>query len=70
MVIYILIPFTSCFTDEPAILHVNRFSSKLVHRHIICSLILLIKQLIMGVHMEMLDSFMLVKVLKGLSLTI
>ena len=36
-------------TYEPEILHVNQFSSKLVHRHIIYSLtlLLLVKQLIM-----------------------
>ena len=41
---------TNYSTNEPEILHVNRFSSKLVHRHIICSLTLLLlaKQLIMG----------------------
>ena len=37
-------------TYEPEILHVNQFSSELVHRHIIYSLtlLLLVKQLIMG----------------------
>ena len=37
-------------TYEPEILHVNQFSSELVHRHIICSLtlLLLVKQLTMG----------------------
>ena len=40
---------TNHSTYEPEILHVNRFSSELVHRHIICSLtlLLLVKQLIM-----------------------
>ena len=41
---------TNHSTYEPEILHVNQFSSELVHRHIICSvtLLLLVKQLIMG----------------------
>ena len=41
---------TNHSTYEPEILHVNRFSSELVHRHIIYSLtlLLLVKQLIMG----------------------
>ena len=40
---------TNHSTYEPEILLVNRFSSELVHRHIICSLtlLLLVKQLIM-----------------------
>ena len=40
---------TNHSTYEPEILHVNRFSSELVHRHIINSLtlLLLVKQLIM-----------------------
>ena len=33
---------TNHSTYEPEILHVNRFSSELVHRHIICSLTLLL----------------------------
>ena len=41
---------TNYSTYEPEILHVNRFSSELVHRHIIYLLtpLLLVKQLIMG----------------------
>ena len=40
---------TNHSTYEPEILHVNQFSSELVHRHIIYSLtlLLLVKQLIM-----------------------
>ena len=54
MILYVLLLFeevklTNHSTYEPEILHVNLFSSELVHRHIICSLtlLLLVKQLIM-----------------------
>ena len=40
------VKLTNDSTNEPEILHVNQFSSELVHRHIIYSLTLL-KQLIM-----------------------
>ena len=41
---------TNHSTYEPEILHINQFSSELVHRHIIylLTLLLLVKQLIMG----------------------
>ena len=44
------VKLTNHSTYEPEILHVNQFSSELVHRHIIYSLtlLLLVKQLIMG----------------------
>ena len=44
------VKLTNHSTNEPEMLFVNRFSPQLVHRHIICSLtlLLLVKQLIMG----------------------